>query len=139
MHNRISNGIPGLGVPNSGCFVTIGREYHLAVGAETGGIKTFITLHRLSDGHTGLSVPDAFFPRGRDYPLAVGAEIGRIDIIIMLHRQADGHEASASKMRAVLSSDAVTTLLPSGLKRANRTYLSCFIGSQTIRPVSMSQ
>ena len=49
-----------------------------------------------------------------------------------------GLPLSASHTRAVSSSDAVTTRLPSGLKAADLTGLLCAIGSPTGLPLSAS-
>ena len=80
--------------------------------------------HRLAQGLAARGIPQ---PRGvvigcGHHPGAVGAEVGRPDSTLMRHRLAQGLAALVpSHSRAVLSCDAVTTRVPSGLNWADQT------------------
>ena len=78
------------------------------------------------EGLAGVGVPDPrrIVGRGGDDPLAVGAERGGVDRCgVPLGRVAKVLPESASQTRAVLSPEAVTTRLPSGLNAAEKTYV----------------
>ena len=79
---------------------------------------------RVASSRAALGVPDprrAVVARGH-HPLAVGAEGGAVDICsVAAQDRRAGRRSSASQIRAVPSSHAVTTRSPSGLKAALST------------------
>ena len=74
----------------------------------------------------GLRVPDPGGPvaRGGDHARAVGAELGGEDLPLMAQRLGQRLAGLASQTRAVLSAEAVTTRVPSGLNWAELTPFS---------------
>ena len=85
----------------------------------------------------GRGVPDArgLVIGGGDDALAVGAEGGGTNRFLMSLRVAISRPVAASQMRAVWSSDAVTTRLPSGLKAADVTGSPCPLRTRALAQI----
>ena len=106
-------------VPNVGSLAG-GRDNSRAVGAKGGrGDKAAMALE-LGEGDASRAVPNAgrFVFGGGDDSRAVWAEGDGDDTAAMALERNEGAPVAASQMRAVLSSEAVTTRAPSGLKAA---------------------
>src|SRR5262249_10842661 len=123
-----SEGLEGGGVPEPRRRVQTGRGDDLAVGAEGHGQDVALVLEGRAEGPEGGGVPE---PRrrvhtGRGDGPAVGAEGHVQDPHLLLEGRARGAAAPPSRAvlsqsRAVWSSLAVATALPSGLKATPRT------------------
>ena len=80
----------------------------------------------VGEGLAGVGVPDPRrLVRGGDDPLAVGAERGGVDHVGVPLEVGEVLPESASQTRAVLSPEAVTIRLPSGLNAAEWTDEVC--------------
>ena len=111
------------GVPDARGVVLRRGDDARPVGAEGGGTDPILVAAEDGDRLAGRGVPDArgVVVRRRDDARPVGAEGGGIDLFWWPLRTAIALPVAASQTRAVLSSDAVTMRVPSGLKAAELT------------------
>ena len=114
----IADGLPGFRIPESSRVLpTAARQYDLAVRAEGHGNHLSSVLHGCADGLARGRIPEpcgtVFAARQDDF--AVGAERHGKDLPSVPHGAPMGWRVAASQSCAALSSQPVSTVLPSGL------------------------
>ena len=134
---------PGGGLPDPRRLV-VGRSDDAAAvraRAERGGIDPVRMPLELGDEGPGGGLPDPRRPvyRRGDDAAAVRAERGGMEIVRMPLELGDEGAESAIQTRPVLSPDAVTMRLPSGLNAAEKTMYACPLSSAMRAPVSAIQ
>ena len=141
---RLADRLAGRRVPDARRLVVRRGDDALAVGAERRAPHNiFMAFERLADRLAGRGVPDPrrLVIRRGDDALAVGAERRATHSASWpLSGSPIGLPVAASQIRAVLSSDAVTMRLPSGLNAAlSTTIVMALEGSPIGWPVAASQ
>ena len=112
-----------------------------AILAERGGTDYSRVTVELEDDGAGLGLPDPRSPVHRcgDDAAAILAEQRASDLACVSIELGDEAPVSARQIRAVWSTDAVTTRLPSSLNAAVVTVPVCPLSSATRDPVSARQ
>ena len=126
VNHRLAEDLMGSQFPNPG-LVACHQDDPPTLRAEAGRVNRVLPrvrlTHRLPVGG-GPHPARLVVRRGHDRP-AIRRERDGVDLAAVLHRWAKRRASAAFQSRAVVSVEAVATVLPSGLNSAARTWSAC--------------